>query len=128
MAAEKILCPSSVCIEGAGLLGIVNSEGMVDILPEPIPIDADFVVATQEGRPAEERFRFTNICVKKECHQWSDNQCGIVERVQQFIHIEEQLQQLPACGIRSRCRWYLQHGASACNVCVYIVKDAPLVP
>jgi hypothetical protein len=126
MARETILCPSSVCIEGSALLGIVNAAGAVDILPEPIPIDETFVTEAHKGRKPESRFRFTNTCVQKECHQWSGGACGVINRVQQFITIEEQLQQLPACGIRSRCRWYLQTGAPACSACKYVITEDPL--
>lgn len=125
MAKETILCPSSVCIEGSALLGIVNAQGTVDLLPEPIPIDEDFVKEAHKGRKPETRFRFTNTCLQKECQQWNGQGCGVIERVQQLLVIEEELQQLPACGIRSRCRWYLQTGASACATCIYVVTDDP---
>lgn len=126
MAKETILCPSSVCIEGSALLGIVNAEGTVDILPDPIPIDGAFVEEAHKGRKPETRFRFTNTCVQKECRQWNGQGCGIIDQVQKLIGIEEQLQQLPACGIRSRCRWYLQTGATACSACIYVIMEDPL--
>lgn len=126
MAKQSILCPSSVCMEGAALLGVVNTQGTVDLLPEPIPIGEDFVKEAHKGRKPETRFRFTNSCVMKECKQWNGQGCGVIERVQSLISIEETLQQLPPCGIRSRCRWYLQSGPSACKVCIYVVTDDPI--
>lgn len=125
MSNQSILCPSSVCIEGSALLGVVNTQGTVDILPEPIPIDEEFMQEANKGRKPETRFRFTNTCVKKECQQWNGQGCGVIEKVQQLLNIEATLQQLPACGIRSRCRWYLQSGPSACHACIYVVKDDP---
>lgn len=126
MAKETILCPSSICIEGSALLGIVNAEGTVDILPDPIPVDEAFVEEANKGRKPETRFRFTNTCVQKECQQWNGHGCGVIDQVQKLINIEESLQQLPACGIRSRCRWYLQNGATSCSACVYVIMEDPL--
>jgi len=126
MTKQTMLCPSSACIDGSALLGIVNAEGTVDLLPDPIPIDEDFVQEAHKGRKPETRFRFTNTCIQKECQQWNGQGCGVIERVQRLLVIEETIQQLPVCGIRSRCRWFSQTGASACNVCIYVVTDDPV--
>jgi hypothetical protein len=126
MAKETILCPSSVCMEGSALLGIVNAVGTIDLLAEPLPIDENFVQEAKKGRKPETRFRFTNTCVQKECRQWNGQGCGVIEKIQNLISIEESLQQLPECGIRSRCRWYLQTGSSACSACIYVITDDPI--
>lgn len=124
MKSDKILCPSSLCLEGSALIGVANSEGTVDILPKPVPVTEDFVLAANEAdkRP-EMRFRFANRCVQNACQQWNGKGCGIVDRVMDFISIEEKIKKLPACGIRKSCRWYLQNGPNACAVCKFVITD-----
>lgn len=123
MKHSSILCPSSVCTEGAELIGIVNSEGTVDFLKKSMTVTEDFVQTASEGRPAEQRFRFSNKCVENGCKQWNGKGCGVIDFVVDMIKTEEQLLQLPTCSIRSQCRWYLQQGAKACAACPLIVTD-----
>ncbi|MDF2381071.1 hypothetical protein JMG10_06330 [Nostoc ellipsosporum NOK] len=123
MKASPLLCPSAVCAEGAQLIGVVNKEGTVDLLADPLPVTADFVEAAFEGRAPEQRFRFANTCAKNGCRQWNGQGCSISDMVADFIRAEEIELQLPACGIRPECRWYHQHGATACAGCHLVVTD-----
>jgi hypothetical protein len=63
-SSEHLLCPSYVAKPGASLFGIVQADGKVDYLPEPIQIDKTFVEETKKGRPAEERFVLQEIVPK----------------------------------------------------------------
>ncbi len=120
---NKILCPSAICKEGAQIIGIANSQGMVDIIAKPLPVTAEFVEVAKQGRAAEKRFRFSNTCVEKGCHQWTGKSCGVIEKiVGQLEEIESKIQ-LPKCGIRKDCRWYKQEGANACHICPYVITD-----
>ncbi len=124
MKDGKILCPSSVCIEGSAVIGVANAKGTVDILEKPMPVTSEFIEFTSEQDTSPEmRFRFANTCVKNACKQWNGKGCGIIDMVTGFIKMEEKIKQLPKCGIRSLCRWYLQKGPQACAVCKYVVTD-----
>ncbi len=124
MKKDKLTCPSSVCQEGAELIGIVNQEGMVDILEHPIPVTQEFVEIAHQGRPPEQRFRFANTCVEKGCRQWNGKGCSIGDMVASLIQAEENALELPACGIRRQCRWYVQNGPKACMACPLVTTDA----
>lgn len=121
-ASDALLCPSYVAKPGASLFGIVQEDGKVEYLPEPIPIDKTFVEEAAKGRPAEERFRFSGNCAKGGCHQWDGHQCGLVGKIVKALDrsLEGSLQ---PCPIRERCRWFAQQGAQACANCNEIIRN-----
>lgn len=125
LLAEGSLCPSYVCKPGAQLFGVVGSDGSVEYLDEPMPIDETFVNEAKKGRTPEERFRFTGKCIEKGCGQWdsSGHQCGVAKRVLEMMEgfVASELQH---CGIRSKCRWFGQEGAKACGPCSVMVRNA----
>ena len=117
------LCPSSRCKEGSLLLGIVNAEGSVDILANPLPIDDTFIQIAEQGREPEKRFRFVNKCVEGGCQQWTGSRCGVIDTVLlQLQHITDE-NNLPLCNIRSDCRWFSQTGEAACKTCTLVVTQ-----
>lgn len=130
METEKSLqCPSYVAKPGAELFGIVNKEGQVDYLAEPIKIDKTFVeaAAAQQvitGKAAEERFRFAGKCIQGACGQWDHGHsaCSLVGRVIEAMNRKAETLLVP-CAIRSRCRWYAQGGAEACANCNEVVRN-----
>ena len=116
------LCPSAPAKEGALLLGVVNGQEQVDLLPQPLPVTKAFVETVEKGQP-NKHFRFANKCVKSGCKQWSEGQCGVIATIMQFNAALPEPSALPACSIRPQCRWYTQQGARACVVCPYIITD-----
>lgn len=117
------LCPSSTGTEGASILGLVQGNHTVALLPEPLPITKDFIEKAQTHGSLEKRFRFVNKCVKSGCSQWTGSNCGVIELL---IKANENMKldaSLRACNIRKNCRWYNEHGSRACHVCVYVVTD-----
>jgi hypothetical protein len=114
---EKFSCPSAPLHESSKLLGIVNQEGEVAILPQPLAVDENFIENALEGRTPEKRFRFTNKCVKSACQQWNGDSCGVIKTVLEKIEEQYWKTELPACGIRDTCRWFFQEGGNACKVC-----------
>ncbi len=127
MGKDSIMCPSSQGKAGALLLGVRQNDGKVAILPEPLPVDEQFIaIARQQEIPARQRFRFTNKCCESGCGQWTGKGCGVVESVIQYAdRLPEITGELPACGIRSRCRWFMQREADACRICPYILYEVP---
>ena len=127
--ADRPRCPSSECRPGAQLLGVVLPNGRVAFTSKAIPIDEEFVRVAHEGRPPEQRFRFTTTCAERGCRQWADNRCGVIDRLLAIAKERGEdettlaARPLPDCAIRSECRWYRQRGAAACAVCPDVVTD-----
>jgi hypothetical protein len=132
MENEKSLqCPSYIAKPGADLFGIVNPDGKVAYLDEPVKIDKTFVDAAkaheeETGKAAEERFRFSGKCIQGGCSQWSHAHasCSLVGRVIEAMNKKAEREELLApCAIRTNCRWYAQQGALACANCNEIVRS-----
>jgi hypothetical protein len=115
------------------LIGVRRPEGLGYVTP-PLPIDEEFVtLVADSGGDAEQRFRFSEPCVERGCAQWKDEACGLIGRLLASPAPADPVAQandLPACGIRPRCRWFHQEGANACTVCPSVITDntAGLVP
>ncbi|HZH30596.1 MAG TPA: hypothetical protein VEY11_07510 [Pyrinomonadaceae bacterium] len=123
MDSETILCPSARCEDGAILVGIVMSDGRVAFTSGRMEINEEFVQIAHRGRSPEKRFRFANTCVKGACQQWSGSRCGIIDAVMEAVRPAGETSELPACSIRSQCRWFDQSGAAACAVCPEVITD-----
>ena len=119
----QALCPSSSCSPGSILLGLVQSNGTIAFLAKRRIVDEFFVKLAHEGRQPEKRFRFADTCVKSGCLQWENGRCGVIDRVLAANPGYKHSEELPACSIRTNCRWYLQWGARACGICPLIVTD-----
>jgi len=114
-------CPSGRCRPGSHLLAIRTDEGLGYVDP-PLPVSEEFIqLVEHSGGAAEQRFRFTERCIEHGCSQWSGGGCGVIERL--LATRVGTPHELPACGIRPRCRWFAQRGADACAVCPYVVTD-----
>ena len=116
-------CPSATCEPGAAVIGIVNQEGFVSLLPRKIDVTDEFVAIAHQGNAPEKRFRFTNKCVEGGCRQWDGSRCTVIDRVLNLNPSFEDFPHLPGCSIRSNCRWYHQSGAKACAACPFIITD-----
>lgn len=128
MAADLVLCPSARCEPGAILLGLVLPDGRVAFAHDRIVVDAGFVEAAAEGRPAEQRFRFAAPCARGACRQWTGTRCGVIDAVTDHLGATEATGALPECAIRPQCRWYGQSGPAACGACPLITTDARCEP
>jgi hypothetical protein len=109
----------------------VLADGSVAFSKERIVIDEAFVKAARQGRSPEKRFRFSSTCKRAACIQWTDDKCGIVDRIiveHEMSHEERAAAEsepfvLPECSIRPQCRWYLQSGETACRACPEVITD-----
>lgn len=121
---KKLKCPSYVCKPGAELYGVVNSQGKVDFLKEPFEIDLPFIHEAYKGQDPEKRFRFAGNCAKSGCNQWNTNEkkCGLIKTVIDHI-AKPDIQKLPYCPIRSKCRWYVQEESLACAQCNEVLRN-----
>lgn len=117
------LCPSARCKPGALLLGVVGVDGNVAVTGEEFVVDDDFVRVARAGRTPEKRFRFADTCVRSGCLHWKQGACGLIDVVLSRAPAENPPSELRPCVIRSRCRWYLQRGATACGGCPTVITD-----
>jgi hypothetical protein len=121
--ADVKACPSAPCVEGALLLGVKTESGRLAYVQPPTRVDAEFVArAHTKGRP-ESRFRFSLPCIEAGCPQWSGSGCGLADILVEEERGAPEPARLPACAIRSTCRWFAQHAADACAVCPLVVAD-----
>ncbi len=123
-ARRDALCPSAPAAPGAELVGVIEPGGRVVNLPTPLAIDENFVESARGAAPLEARFRFSSACAEGRCGYWAGTQCGLIDRLTQSIAAEA-AEGLPACAIRSRCRWWQQRGRDACAICSYVVTGTP---
>lgn len=106
------------------MLGIVQSNGSISFLGEEKNlINDEFVQIAKKGRNPEKRFRFADTCMKKQCKQWNQNRCGVIDKVMEVLNPNHASYSIPICSIRLECRWYKQHGNSACMACPYVITD-----
>lgn len=118
-------CPSSTAHPGATLLGMVNENGSVGFIETPITIDETFLQTAGEGIDLEKNFRFSSRCVQNGCQQWENGNCTVIQKIIAAApDWHSQQPKLPACSIRSTCRWFAQEGAKACSYCVYITTNS----
>ncbi|GAB2595434.1 hypothetical protein [Spirosoma areae] len=124
LTPSTTLCPSARAEEGALLLGVVGPDQSVRMLSEPEVLTPELAEAVAAIDAPEQQFRFANRCVKAGCNQWHEGRCGVIDLVMSFNrHLAEPIA-LPACAIRSQCRWHKQNGPVACTVCPFIVTDS----
>lgn len=123
MSSEKLLCPSHRCETGSILLGIVMRDGRVAFSSERIVVSEEFVQIASQGRTPEKRFRFGGNCVQAGCKQWTDGQCGVIEKVVADVDTSNEPAGLPECSIRPECRWFDQRGPAACAACPLVITD-----
>jgi len=121
-SSDHCACPSGRCRVGSHLIGVRTETGLGYVSP-PLPVTEEFIELVTAGRgAAEERFRFTEPCIERGCQQWTGNGCGLIDELIVALPAASGAD-LPLCGIRDRCRWFHQHGASACGVCPYVATD-----
>ena len=123
MSSEDILCPSSVCKEGAILIGIVRRDGRVAFSASEIVVNSEFVRVARTGRTPEKRFRFAGRCIKNGCTQWTGSRCGVIDSLTSTARGSADERDLPRCSIRPQCRWFHQSGAEACSICPDVITD-----
>lgn len=120
---EDKLCPSYTCKPGAKLFGIVNKEGTISYLTEPITVTEEFIKDVSTGTPPEQRFRFTGKCIEGGCSQWDsgNGKCSLSKKVIETI--DSKNNELAFCAIRSKCRWYAQDKENACFSCNEVLRN-----
>ncbi len=124
-ALHPPLCPSSLPDQqGSMIIGVVGGtieEPRVAYLAEPQAVTDEILTLTEPAAPTEV-LRFAAPCVSGKCKHFDGANCRLVTRVVQLL--PKVVDVLPACRIRSHCRWWRQEGKAACMRCPQVVTDS----
>lgn len=123
-SAVPLTCPSAdPGWADAQLIGVVG--GSVDA-PEvhyvaPRPVTPELLALASPVTPTEV-FRFASRCQEGACGHFREGKCGVAAAMVAKVEGLE-VQSVPHCSIRSTCRWWAEHGATACRRCARVVTD-----
>jgi hypothetical protein len=120
--STRLLCPSAPAREKAILLGVIRLDGTVAFLKDRLLVTPEFLAtATRHGAP-ETRYRFSSPCIGSACQQWAHGGCSLPTSLASLLSLPlSPTDELPACSIRSQCRWFAQHADAACRTCPLVV-------
>ena len=118
---KNLMCPSAPAeIKGSRVLGVAGGTleaPEVSYLNEFLPVN-DEVLALAGPVPTRV-LRFAAPCQESKCCHFDGAKCNLVTRIVQILPVV--VDALPACLIRSTCRWYEQEGREACQRCPQII-------
>ncbi len=112
------LCPSAQPgMDECRVLGVVRRDGsapMLEYLNQRLPATPEVLAMSAPLKPTEV-FRLAATCAEGRCPHFDGKDCRLATRIVKILPAV--VDSLPACIIRSECRWYSQEGASACRRC-----------
>ena len=122
--APPLLCPSAQPeMQEVRLLGVVTATGegpRLAYLKENVPVTDELLSQTAPVQPTQV-FRFAAQCEEKRCTHFDRERCKLAKRIVQIL--PPVVDVLPACLIRSTCRWFQQEGREACVRCPQVVTE-----
>ncbi len=129
-SASDLLCPSAQPdMGGSRLFAVVSGtveQPLAAYLAKALQVTPQLLAMTGPVEPTE-IFRFAAPCARQACVHFDGTYCQLAKRVAQYMPAV--VDRLPACPIRSRCRWFREQGGVACKACPAIVtKDYRAVP
>ena len=123
---KEIDCPSApVNAEGARVFGMVTGKPgthRVGYLTETLPLSEKLLALAGDAEPTQV-FRIAGRCESSGCKHFRDNSCTLAQRIVEGVR--PVVNALPACQIRSTCRWFRQEGKAACFRCPLVVTNNP---
>jgi hypothetical protein len=123
---KEIDCPSSPAnAEGARIFGVTTGTPeahRVGYLTKTVPLSEKMLALAGPAKP-EEMFRIAAPCAGGSCKHFKDNNCSLAKRIVEGVPAV--VNTLPACQIRSTCRWFRQEGKEACFRCPQVMTDNP---
>lgn len=121
---KQIDCPSSqATTEGARIFGVITGtpeQHRVGYLTETVPLSHEVLDLAGSAKPTEV-FRIAAPCANGGCKHFKGNNCTLAQRIVQGVPAV--VNALPACQIRSTCRWFRQEGKAACFRCPQVMTD-----
>ena len=120
----RLVCPSaqptmSDPVAFGVILGNDDEPRMVH-LERPLPVTDELLALSEPVKPTEV-FRFAAPCAGDACKHFDGKDCKLVERIVQIL--PRVASDLPACAIRSECRWWFQEGRDACLRCPQVITE-----
>lgn len=118
------LCPSGQPeIGDAVVFGVVEGnvkEPNITYLTESQQVTKEILALADPVTPTE-IFRIASSCKANACHHFDGKDCRLAKRIVQ--QLPTVVETLPACQIRSTCRWWQQEGKAACYRCPQMVTN-----
>ncbi|MGD9891516.1 MAG: nitrogen fixation protein [Dehalococcoidia bacterium] len=118
------LCPSAPPeTDGAVIFGVVGGTARAPRLAhlvQPLPVTDELLALAAPASPGAV-FRAAAPCAASACLHFAQGQCRLASRVVE--ELPAAVEGLPACRIRSTCRWWRQEGKAACLRCPFIVTE-----
>jgi hypothetical protein len=123
-STTSLMCPSADTeMPGSVIFGIVvgtPAEPHVVHLDRVKPIPPELLALDAPVKPTE-IFRIAATCIETSCQHFDGTNCRLTTRI--VAGLPPVTNRLPACAIRSTCRWWYQEGAAACLRCQQVVRD-----
>jgi hypothetical protein len=120
---KQIDCPSAQpTTEGARIFGVMTGTPeahRVGYLTEALPVSEELLALSGEAKPTQ-IFRIAAPCSNL-CKHFKGNACSLAQRIVEGV--PPVVNALPACQIRSTCRWFRQEGREACFRCPQVMTD-----
>ncbi|WP_310482652.1 nitrogen fixation protein [Chamaesiphon sp. VAR_48_metabat_403] len=121
---KSLMCPSADAeMSGSVIFGIVVGTPEVPHLvhlDRVKPIPPELLTLDSPVKPSE-IFRIAATCIENGCKHFDGINCRLTTRIVEGLPTVTD--RLPACAIRSTCRWWHQEGAAACLRCQQVVRD-----
>jgi hypothetical protein len=122
------MCPSADAeMSGSTIFGIVvgtPESPYVVHLDRVKPIPPELLALDSPVKPSE-IFRIAAPCIENGCKHFDGTNCRLTARI--VDGLPTVTERIPACAIRSTCRWWYQEGAAACARCQQVVRDNYIV-
>jgi hypothetical protein len=119
---ERLFCPSAPPeMHGSRVLGVVGGTPdapELSYLNQFLPVSALHLSLPAQIKPTQ-LLRFAAPCQQNACCHFDGSKCNLVTRIVETLPAV--VDALPACLIRSTCRWYEQEGRDACRRCPQVV-------
>jgi hypothetical protein len=117
------MCPSAQPeMRDARVLGVIGGTPdapMVSYLNEPVAVSEEVLALAAGTQHPADVMRFAARCEESKCCHFDGSNCNLATRIVQILPAV--VEALPACLIRSECRWYLQEGRPACMRCPQVI-------
>jgi hypothetical protein len=122
--SSPLMCPSAEPeMDGSVIFGMVVGTATAPKLlhfdrVKQIPPE---LLALESPVKPTEIFRIAATCIENGCEHFDGTNCRLTSRI--IDELPAVTVQIPACPIRSTCRWWHQEGVSACQRCQQVVRD-----
>ena len=123
-SGAQIDCPSAqATADNARVFGVITGTPeahRVGYLTEAMPLSEELLAIAGSAKPTQ-LFRIAATCAGDGCKHFKGSTCSLAQRI--VDGVPAVVNGLPACLIRSTCRWFRQEGKEACFRCPQIMTD-----